>query len=198
MSIDDLQIAAKLEAAGSWSKLLEHGKSWTVRAPRNMLAWQAYGDGARKTGHHVDALAAYSEALRVAPAEHASLVGMPVTAAPIHYRIAQVYVDQGNMDAAVREYQRAVELDPGTSVLWYDLGVALWHQGNKDGAFQAFRKAVVLEPTNVSALHNLGICYAIADMKDGVDVVYSRMQALDGKAANSFIALARQHLSSVN
>jgi Flp pilus assembly protein TadD len=123
---------------------------------------------------------------------------MPVTAAPIHYRIAQVYVDQGNMDAAVREYQRAVDLDPNTSVLWYDLGVALWQQGNKEEAFQAFRKAALLDPTNLSALNNLGICYALGGLEDAVDAVYRGMQAVDERAANLFIAQARQHLSRKN
>jgi tetratricopeptide (TPR) repeat protein len=61
--------------------------------------------------------------------------------------LANVYKQQHRWDLAVEAYQKAVELQPGSALAHYELGLA-WMQLDQPGrAQEAFERAVALEPS---------------------------------------------------
>ena len=65
----------------------------------------------------------------------------------------------GNFQQAVEAYQKAVELEPGLTPAWANLGRACAELGNFQQAVEAYRKAVELEPGLTPAWANLGRAY---------------------------------------
>ena len=61
------------------------------------------------------------------------------------------------MKIAVRQYQLAIELDPGQAQTHLHLGVELGGLGKLAQAEQEFREALRLAPNSVEAQMNLGI-----------------------------------------
>ena len=49
---------------------------------------------------------------------------------------------------AEKEFTTAVQLDPHSGVLYYNLGLAREAKGDKNGAAEAFRTAAEFEPKN--------------------------------------------------
>jgi superkiller protein 3 len=67
---------------------------------------------------------------------------------------------QGNVDAAIGEYQRALTLNTQSALAYYDLGVAYYQQHRIDQAISAYRQTVVLDPKMADAHFNLA--YALS------------------------------------
>jgi Flp pilus assembly protein TadD len=52
------------------------------------------------------------------------------------------------LDAAIANYQLAVQFDEKNSQAYSNLGVAYYRQGKLDDSINAFKRAVALEPNN--------------------------------------------------
>jgi tetratricopeptide (TPR) repeat protein len=72
-------------------------------------------------------------------------------------RTGQIYLAQGDIEAATKAYQKAVELNPLKATLYYDLGWLLLHQQQTAEAETVFTKALRLELTNPHYLYALGV-----------------------------------------
>ena len=64
---------------------------------------------------------------------------------------------KGQSDAAIAEWKKALELDPGNAKAHNNLGVHLLHKGRSDDAIAHFQQAVGLNPEYADAQSNLGI-----------------------------------------
>lgn len=73
-----------------------------------------------------------------------------------HYRLGRALAIQGNLDGALVEFTKVVQLRPGFAEGHYSLGKALALQGRLDEAFDQFQRAVEIDPSNVVALNNAG------------------------------------------
>ena len=73
-----------------------------------------------------------------------------------HYRLARALAIQGDLDAAIVEFNTVVELRPGFAEAHYSLGKALALKGQLDQALARFQRAVEIDPSNVVALNNVG------------------------------------------
>ncbi len=62
----------------------------------------------------------------------------------------------GHLDAALRAYQRAIELQPDFSDAHYNLANLLREQGHSDEAITYYRRAIELNPAATAAASNLG------------------------------------------
>jgi len=62
----------------------------------------------------------------------------------------------GDLQAALRECNQALQADPRTAAAWNHAGRALNNSGQVEQAVGAFRKAVELQPDYPEAWHNLG------------------------------------------
>lgn len=67
-------------------------------------------------------------------------------------QLAMVMGRLGDTKAQVDYYQKAVNLTPGNSLLWYNLGVAREKQGDVKGALDAYTKVLKMKPGDLDSL----------------------------------------------
>ena len=96
-----------------------------------------------------EALAAYTEALRMDPYRHASAWN----------DMGFQYLQAGDMDEAAPALRRAIGLDPRFVEARANLGAALLSRGDLDAATVQFEAALRYEPEYQPALGNLGVVY---------------------------------------
>ena len=73
-----------------------------------------------------------------------------------HNNLGNDLFQKGQLDEAVAQYQKAVEINPTYAEAHSNLGVALFQKGQVDDAVAQYQKAVEINPTDVKAHYNLG------------------------------------------
>jgi len=96
----------------------------------------------------------------------------------------QHFVD-GREDAAVEKYREALAIDPGLSIAWNALSMALRQQGDLDGAVEAAQKLIELEPDDPLSYANLSILYQMKGMITEAEDAKARATQLEMKARGS-------------
>ena len=81
--------------------------------------------------------------------------------AEMHYNLGVGLQAQGDLEAAVRHYNIAVELKPSYGLAWSNLGAAFQHLGFQDAAVESYSRGRDLQPELVSAHSNLGIALSL-------------------------------------
>jgi tetratricopeptide (TPR) repeat protein len=141
------------EAAAMYEKALPLAKEKNLPVVLARMA-DAYG-AAAKTDRNPDArkqdqqkaIESYQKALALSPNE-----------AILHNNLGSVYAEQGKVDEAKAEFQKAADANPaGASTYYYNLGVVMVNQGKMDDASVALKKATDLDPTNASAFYWYGM-----------------------------------------
>jgi DNA-binding winged helix-turn-helix (wHTH) protein/TolB-like protein/Tfp pilus assembly protein PilF len=95
------------------------------------------------------------------------------------------YLDHaGRSEEAVRELQRAQELDPLSPIINTSLGQAWYHARAYDRSIDQFRKTLDLDPDFVNAHLHLGLIYLQKRMHDEAIAEFQRADALSGDATN--------------
>jgi Flp pilus assembly protein TadD len=83
-----------------------------------------------------------------------------------HYNLGLVYIRQGLIEEAIREFQQAIAIRPGDIQAHNNLGFIYVHQGRLDDAIREFQTALAIHPDLmrgydlVSVHNNLGLVYA--------------------------------------
>ena len=62
-----------------------------------------------------------------------------------------------NLDAAIKEYKKALKIDSANWSIWYNLGVSYGRKGEADLAISIYKKVINLNPNFSSAFYNRGI-----------------------------------------
>jgi len=110
--------------------------------------------------------------------------------AEIHNNIGLISVEQGRPDEAVREYQRAIALDPKYVKAHNNLGVVYMRMNRGSDAASEFRVALSIEPRNVESIVNLALVQKatgrVAEARD----LLRRAVAIDPGSAGSHYNLA--------
>ena len=65
----------------------------------------------------------------------------------------------GHADQAEASFRRILDLDPGSSEGWYNLGVSLEKQNKPHEAIRAYKEAIRLDSSYVNAYNNMGLNY---------------------------------------
>lgn len=73
--------------------------------------------------------------------------------------LGEVYYNNGNYTAALREFLKSEQLYPDDPILQNDLGLVYKAKGKPDLAIQHFKKALHLKPDYAPARNNLGTAY---------------------------------------
>jgi tetratricopeptide (TPR) repeat protein/predicted Ser/Thr protein kinase len=81
-----------------------------------------------------------------------------------HVYLARRYVQQGNVEQAIAEYEAAIRLDPGFVEAYVDLGGVLLRENDLEGALERFEEALAIDPDHVKA--HLGIGDVYLQMRD--------------------------------
>ena len=77
--------------------------------------------------------------------------------APMHYNLGVALQAQGEMDAAMTSYRKALALMPDYAEAHGNLGAALQAQGRYDAAAEHLYQALALRPEDAGAHSNLGV-----------------------------------------
>jgi len=95
------------------------------------------------------------------------------------------YLDHaGRSDEAIRELQRAQELDPLSPIINTSLGQAYYHARAYDRSIDQFRKTLDLDPDFYNAHLHLGLIFLQKQMHDEAIAEFQKASALSGDATN--------------
>lgn len=72
--------------------------------------------------------------------------------ANIYIKRADLYHIKGEIEKAIDDLKRAIELDPKSDIAYYNLGVIYWEIGEKEKAKECFKKALEINPSLVREL----------------------------------------------
>jgi tetratricopeptide (TPR) repeat protein len=128
----------------------EMGDLWIQVIPRTPADDPILTTDFRRKAHAED-LAAYTKLLHGDP-------GNPLR----HDAVATLYLDAGQLDAAIAEFRESLRLNPGSAPTQYNLGFALSARGRRDEAIAAFQEALRIDPDYAQAHNNLGALLQLA------------------------------------
>jgi tetratricopeptide (TPR) repeat protein len=162
------------------SQLLGLGE--TERPVRDRWAWIAnlLGEGWLARGQLDRAGAAFARATEVAPRDSRARLGLGLVAATSR--------DYGG---AVREYQRALRLDPANIEALVNLAFALQQTGRDDSALAVYRRALALDPHEPTAFLSLGNMLARRGGVTAALEAYERAAALNPRLTAAQLARAQ-------
>jgi Tfp pilus assembly protein PilF len=100
-----------------------------------------------------------------------------------HNANATGYIERGDLEAAKREVEIALNSDPEYSYAWSNLAVITYREGDLDKAVNQTIKAISLDPKNSRAPYNLAI--ALDDKKDFVQAVRWYREAIKMDSINN-------------
>lgn len=102
--------------------------------------------------------------------------------APAHYQMAQLYINQNDVQNAVLSLQLAAAAAPTDVNLAFQLGLVYYNQAKDYGKAAAeFETAVSLNPNYSNALYFLGLCYDELGRKSDAVTVFERVTQLNPK-----------------
>lgn len=113
--------------------------------------------------------------------------------ANMHAEVAEAYEQASLHREAAREYQHALELQPGYLDLRTRLGVALRAAGDTDGAIRQLEQVKRENPKLVPALLQLGMTYFLAGRHADAEQEWQAVLFLapDNKFAKMYLGLAK-------
>jgi len=76
-----------------------------------------------------------------------------------HFSKGFGYQDQGELDKAIEEYKKAIELNPNYTRAYTNLGTVYLEKKDYDRAIQQFKKVLELNYFDRKAHYNLGLAY---------------------------------------
>ncbi len=135
------------------------------------------GNGFVKQGKYKDAVAHFTEALRLNPRY-----------TEVHNNLGNVLYTQGKYEEAVAHFTEALRLNPGFKDIHNNLGTALSRQGKYAEAEAHFTEAIRLHPEDVQAHYNLGLVFSQVGNYEAARAQFAlaiRLQPADPKAYNA-------------
>lgn len=113
------------------------------------------------------------------------------------YRIEGIkFQDSGDLDSALKMYQKAVELDPAYQVVYNDLGIIYEAQKASDRAEESYLQALKLDSSFLSVYTNLALLYENKRELDKA-VYYWQKRAELGDLDDPWTIKAKQRLQDV-
>lgn len=96
------------------------------------------------------------------------------------------FQDKGQLDEAIKCYQKAIELNPNLTGAFYNLGVAFQKKGDIDRAILYYEIAIGLNPDMLEAHHNLGIVFKDKGRFDDAIMCFQRVIQLKPDHAGAY------------
>ena len=100
-------------------------------------------------------------------------------------KAAGKYIQEGELDKALRRLQKSTQLYPAYDSAYNDMGVVYLKMGRYEEAGTAFSKAVEINPNFDVTQANLGLYYLVTGQREQAVEHLSRAVAFDPKAENA-------------
>jgi tetratricopeptide (TPR) repeat protein len=140
-------------------------------APEN---YNAFGKALDEVGRKEEALAAYSEAVRLAPRFHLA-----------RCNLATVLADLGRTDEAITNFEAILREDPRFADAHHNLGSALLKAGRVGEAREHLVRAVSLKPEEPQVHYSLGTLFLMESNYDGAVEQFSEVLRTKPKYADA-------------
>ena len=95
--------------------------------------------------------------------------------------------DKGDLDAAIVDFNRGIELNPKDAVAYSNRGNTKRDKGDLDGAILDYNHAIRLDPKYAYAYYDRGLAKKQKSDLDGAIVDYNRVIELDPKFAKAYL-----------
>ncbi len=160
-------------AAGSWPyrRWLFAGVSVLVVAGLTVCAWQ-------QTRHWRDSTTLWSHTLTCASQNYIA-----------HYNLGLAFAARGQVDEAIAQYRKALEIMPDYVEARTNLGNAFADRGQFDEAIAQFRQALEIRPDCAPAYTGLGNVFADREQIDEAIVQYRKALDIEPGYVNARISL---------
>ncbi len=83
-----------------------------------------------------------------------------------HFKKGFEYQNQGDLDKALEEYQKALQLNPNYVKVYTNVGTIYLEKKDYDQAIQQFKRVIELNYYDTKAHYNLGLAYLYKGEKD--------------------------------
>jgi tetratricopeptide (TPR) repeat protein len=136
---------------------------------------------------------------KISPADEAALplAQDPPLMANTRYAAGQLAEAQGNFDAAINQYDKALDIDPKHLPSLYRLGVISAQLKKYDESIEIWKRYITLSNDAPEGYGNLGYCYELATKPKLAEETYKKGIEKDPKnascRANYGLMLARQN-----
>lgn len=101
---------------------------------------------------------------------------------------------QGNIDGAIAEYEKALLMDPENVNVLNSIGVCFGVKGKHQTAINMFKKAMKIAPDDVMAPHNTGLAYLMIEDKDKALEFFLHAYSIDQNQLEVIIQIGRIYL----
>lgn len=140
-------------------KFIDSLKAKADAAPKDIAAWDRYGDAAERAAifdpsYYPKAEDAYARVLKLDPDNLAALRG-----------VGNIDYDRRRYDEAIAAYEHYLSRKPDDARVRTDLGTMYLSSGNADVAVVQYKKVLAAHPNFFEAYFNLGVAYAEMDNK---------------------------------
>ena len=108
-----------------------------------------------------------------------------------HYNLGRLYETEGQLDASLEHYQRAVQNNPANAEAQYNLARLLARRGMETEAITRYRLVVNLRPNDVDARNNLGLLLARRGDAEAAVEQFRKATEIDPSYAKAFFNIGR-------
>ncbi|MGC9357240.1 MAG: tetratricopeptide repeat protein [Anaerolineae bacterium] len=112
-------------------------------------------------------------------------VSTPTPSAEDHLEQGRTYAEQGELDKAIVEFEKAIALDPNNATLHNDLAAAYYQQGRIDEAVATWEQALEIDSELADTHYNLGLVYAGQGKLDEAITKWEETLQIDPNYANA-------------
>lgn len=110
----------------------------------------------------------------------------PVMSAADYLRLGNSDMAKGELDQAISNYNKAIEISPILADAYNNRGLAYTRKGEYDLAVADFNKAIDLNPKFDRAYNNLGNAYVAKGDPERAVLNYNKAISINGKLADAY------------
>jgi tetratricopeptide (TPR) repeat protein len=107
-----------------------------------------------------------------------------------YYNLAVLHYNSGQIEKAVTEFERAVELDSHHFDALFYLGLAYKESNSLEKGIRVLKQAAQIKPDDVEVYRALGVMYEILDEHEKAEQAFRRSISLDDSDVSTFVNLA--------
>lgn len=111
---------------------------------------------------------------------------------PIYFSNYGMFLSrQGKHSEAIKQYKKAVEIQPDYAEAWFNLGVSSSHTGDLETAEQAYAKAISLKGNYIKAMYNLACVQESQGKSAEANHTIQKIQSVTPDTADVYYKLAQ-------